>query len=479
MALRGMLVCAVAVACLPMTWRVQGPQGGRGTPTRIKRMTTALLTKYITINPDIPHADNMWYQYVSMLAKASNQTECYVCSIMPRSSQQPVLHARPIPEKNGWCFALLRAFGFNPLEGLKQSGISDAQLATHPCYNISRPFTIVAKSSVVTPAPVTLEVSKAISHPLCFRRRRVDGIKVGDTKRCITTALLEGTSETSLNTTVAIRQILARGENPHSIIEGGWWLCGRRGYAVLPGRWDGTCAPVYVSDHTVFLSLTHFQEHHERKTRAAVAPTFHPYDSVWGSDVPDEYKLWSTGQKVALTLFPQAGVAKTILRIETMDYRLKSFANFTLEALTGYQTELQALRLMALQSRMVLDLLTAEKGGVCEIVGTSCCTYIPGENDTHIEYALQGLRNLRKAMSQDEAPAKDAHPFWWLFYGDWRQLLLKVAIVLVAILLFLCIFTSCIIPCIRHMMTKMLASAFAVQNIMLVQREQDEWDHLA
>ncbi len=36
---------------------------------------------------------------------------------------------------------------------------------------------------------------------------------------------------------------------------------------------------------------------------------------------------------------------------------------------------------MTLKNRLVLDQLTASQGGVCVIVGDSCCTYVP-DNDT-------------------------------------------------------------------------------------------------
>lgn len=84
---------------------------------------------------------------------------------------------------------------------------------------------------------------------------------------------------------------------------------------------------------------------------------------MWGTNVPEEYIHWNTGQKIALTLFPWVGVAKNTLRMETMDYRLKTFVNLTIDIEDGQNKELSALRLMVLQNRMVLDMLTAEKGG--------------------------------------------------------------------------------------------------------------------
>uniref|UniRef100_A0A3P9IAG5 Uncharacterized protein n=1 Tax=Oryzias latipes TaxID=8090 RepID=A0A3P9IAG5_ORYLA len=41
--------------------------------------------------------------------------------------------------------------------------------------------------------------------------------------------------------------------------------------------------------------------------------------------------------------------------------------------------EMSAMRTMVLQNRLVLDLLTALSGGVCKMVGDTCCTFIPDD----------------------------------------------------------------------------------------------------
>ncbi|XP_031695603.1 uncharacterized protein LOC116377972 isoform X1 [Anarrhichthys ocellatus] len=93
-------------------------------------------------------------------------------------------------------------------------------------------------------------------------------------------------------------------------VTGGWWLCGHTVYAALPPDWDGVCAPVSISDHTVIISAV-------PKTRFSRDLVFKKHDSVWGSDVPDEFKHWSVGSKVGISLLPWVGVAKNTLRLET------------------------------------------------------------------------------------------------------------------------------------------------------------------
>ncbi|KAL7880046.1 hypothetical protein SRHO_G00023000 [Serrasalmus rhombeus] len=73
-------------------------------------------------------------------------------------------------------------------------------------------------------------------------------------------------------------------------------------------------------------------------------------------------------------------------------------------ALQGVKDELMALRLTTMQNRMALDLLLAKEGGVCAMVGDSCCTYIPANDEDHgsISVALDRMRQLSTQLQLDE-----------------------------------------------------------------------------
>jgi hypothetical protein len=53
---------------------------------------------------------------------------------------------------------------------------------------------------------------------------------------------------------------------------------------------------------------------------------------------------------------------------------------------------------MAWENRLALDMMLAEKGGVCVMIRVLCCTYIPNNTapDGTITKVLQGLTTLAK-----------------------------------------------------------------------------------
>ncbi|KAL6489228.1 hypothetical protein MHYP_G00029700 [Metynnis hypsauchen] len=73
-------------------------------------------------------------------------------------------------------------------------------------------------------------------------------------------------------------------------------------------------------------------------------------------------------------------------------------------ALQGVKDELTALRLTTVQNRMALDLLLAKEGGVCAMVGDSCCTYIPANDEDHgaISVALDRMQRVSTQLQLDE-----------------------------------------------------------------------------
>lgn len=119
----------------------------------------------------------------------------------------------------------------------------------------------------------------------------------------------------------------AMGTNPQTNFV---WLCGLTIYHYLPVGWTGRCAPVRPTDHSFVITAT--EVHHGKRD------IFTKHDSIWGTDVPNDHKLWTNGQKGSLALFPWLGTGKLMLRMETFDYRFEQSVNSTRDCVDIIQT---------------------------------------------------------------------------------------------------------------------------------------------
>ncbi len=104
----------------------------------------------------------------------------------------------------------------------------------------------------------------------------------------------------------------------------------------------------------------------------------------------------------------------------------------------------------------------AQKGGVCVMFGSDCCTYIPNNTapDGSFNKAMGKLKNLREEVTKNAGA--DMHTWDWFnsLFGSWGQWLTKVGIIIGIVVVMFLLF-CCIVPFIRSM----LASAAAKQMI--------------
>ncbi|KAK2817765.1 hypothetical protein Q7C36_021698 [Tachysurus vachellii] len=219
-----------------------------------------------------------------------------------------------------------------------------------------------------------------------------------------------------------------------------------RGSRTGTGWWGGTCALTQFTSHLSIVkgNRTH-NVHHKRSTND---PTFPPREHQLKTKVA---KFWDA-------IFPQYGVTQLWNQIEVTHYRLATFANETLQAMEGVRSELTALRLTAIQNRMALDMLLAEKGGVCAVVGDSCCTFIPDHDDAHgeIGQAVEKMRKTVEAIKEDEKGDRTGWGLWYILFGQWTPYLSMIVPVLF-ILLLLCLCGPCILQCLQSMLHRMIS----------------------
>ncbi len=112
-------------------------------------------------------------------------------------------------------------------------------------------------------------------------------------------------------------------------------------------------------------------------------------------------------------------------------------------------------------------MLLAEKGGVCRIIGPTCCTFIPNNTapDGSITRALERLESLSKEWAENSGIDNPLTTIMEKWFEIWSGLLTSIftAIMVAVAVLGLC--GCCCIPCIRGLaqhvietgMTKVMA----------------------
>ncbi|XP_043984823.1 uncharacterized protein LOC122838319 isoform X2 [Gambusia affinis] len=240
-------------------------------------------------------------------------------------------------------------------------------------------------------------------------------------------------------------------------------------YASLPRNWGELCALVPLSSPVTFLQKAQdAYSHGHYRTRRDVRPKVQRWGGLTtSSGVPWKFKIWGGGEKFMQSLFPWVGVAEVRDHVEINKYALLRLINNTYQLANGTAKELTTLRNMVLRNYVMLDLLTASRG-VCKIIRSACCTFIPDETGTGgtIHDALHELEELKDYVNSATQGSQPFDFVSWLTSGPWWQLLLKIGTPILTVLILFCLFTTCIFPCLRSMMLKTI-------NILL-QKNEDE-----
>uniref|UniRef100_A0A669C0V2 Envelope glycoprotein n=1 Tax=Oreochromis niloticus TaxID=8128 RepID=A0A669C0V2_ORENI len=427
-------LAALVAGCLILLRKNDGP--------RKKRAWTHDNSHHYTMIQDNIHPwmNNAWYRYIH---DSTPTKDCYVCSHMPPTTQ----YGKAMNMTQVKCAASYASLGY------QYSGIvinhnepSKIGLRNGTCDEWFWVDLKVKQRNKAGSFPVFLENPGNWDHTLCYRQSK-GTIDMGNTTNCkaVVTHALGGPVK---NNDIS---------NGTYWVQGMAWLCGQRAYFTLPQNWTGMCAPIFISDHT--FKITTDDTSLKRGKRSVDTPDPKPHDPIWGSDVPQEFKLWTTGQKVLHSLFPWVGTGKIALRIETLNYRFGLFLNTSCRVNDQQNEEIDALRIMVMQHQVALDIVLAEKGGLCVLFNTTCCTYIPDNiHSSNMTDALKVLKRLQNVQSEEYV---DGGTDWlrWLLNGSWTVLLYKGLIFIGLLLILFCVFSTCILPCLRKMISKMISTS--------------------
>ncbi|XP_051893589.1 endogenous retrovirus group PABLB member 1 Env polyprotein-like [Pristis pectinata] len=210
-------------------------------------------------------------------------------------------------------------------------------------------------------------------------------------------------------------------------LNGTYWICGNRAYPWLPWNWKGCCYLGYI-----------------------VPLMYHVIQLGEKPKLPRDRRVITELERFGMIALPWYGTGKAARELINMVSALEKLANDTAEgfeetqqALPAITAELVATRTVALQNRMALDFILAERGGTCAIVGQECCTYVPdeSENITHltgyIKDSAEKIKKIGKQFHNYNPPGSS----WWPF-GSWWQTLTCYGIILIICIVavqFLCV----------------------------------------
>uniref|UniRef100_A0A8C6SQ21 Envelope protein n=1 Tax=Neogobius melanostomus TaxID=47308 RepID=A0A8C6SQ21_9GOBI len=375
---------------------------------------------------------NMWWRYINYTAHLTNNTDCYVCTHLPVSTTHTGIYATTPNDTQILCLVALSIHPGQwrdlasgdmsvpaqlPKEGLLKDTPCHAELdlLTWPqlgdplvmediiephdyivCYTGNGTTNVghIEKNhcrNMLTFCPPIDEPTyyACLNNDSCWQdtqAREAAKVMNKDFALWCATSLGCRCSRVAPITHVGTR-----------VLSDWYWLCGHAIYTNLPPHWGGTCTIVELHQPIMYIPKDKLHTVHE--TVQTANRRRGKRDVLFDRGVPYDQRIFNTGQRIAMALFPNFGISDLRTEVEYNRWRLLGFMNTTIVAFNATNEELKALRTMVLQNRVVLDLLTASTGGVCAQIGTGCCTFIP-DNSGDGGLITQAIKDMVQARDE-------------------------------------------------------------------------------
>lgn len=158
-------------------------------------------------------------------------------------------------------------------------------------------------------------------------------------------------------------------------------------------------------------------------------------------------------------------INKNVDWIKYIYYNQQRFINYTHDTVKGIAEQLDATRKMAWENCIALDMLLAEKGGVCIMLGISFCMFIPNNTapDGSISKALPGLATLADELAENSGV--DTSWTGWLdsVFGKWKGVIVPLMTSFLVMASILAVIGCCITPCCRGLAICIVETALTKQ----------------
>ncbi|XP_056599721.1 endogenous retrovirus group 3 member 1 Env polyprotein-like isoform X2 [Triplophysa dalaica] len=245
-------------------------------------------------------------------------------------------------------------------------------------------------------------------------------------------------------------------------------VCGETAYYHLDaGEWKGCCYAAILSTGTSIMEKTNLATSLNRHKREVKLPNYYG-----GHKISDPWTTpWENVGLSLAGLFTGTGTTVALKKINGLAWQVLSLENDTAQALNLISNELKKMRVAVVQHRLALDILTAEKGGVCKMLGVSCCFSIPDYADNVTDV----VKHMRESVR--EPTPVDATWFQWLdsLSGGWGYWItgtvIPVVMTILALLLFLPCMLQCVVGCVKRSVTSFTTKG--TDRMMLAKRTTD------
>ncbi|KAK6479265.1 endogenous retrovirus group PABLB member 1 Env polyprotein-like [Huso huso] len=308
--------------------------------------------------------DNTFLQVSHQYAKDLNVSGCWVCSHIPHDSKGGI-PMMPVPFNwDDWCASWKMNHpnkNESACEG-RGTNITFEGWYERPTFNVTS----------TRPTPF-IQFAVAVKGLLCFANNGSN--HMGNSTCNCTLSCYQNTTVPVTNSSGSFAQPVKLNATCNftsnftnqgmRTSNGTYFICGKRAYW-LSADWAGSCYIGYIT------------------------PAIRHSPSLPSGIVCNKHAM-GEGDRFFSILFPMYGVGRTIKEVRLLASVLEQVSNDTAESLHKLTAEMVAIRSMVLQNRMALDFNLAAKGGVCALIGTECCTYIP-DNEEQIHDLTEHIR---------------------------------------------------------------------------------------
>lgn len=148
-------------------------------------------------------------------------------------------------------------------------------------------------------------------------------------------------------------------------------------------------------------------------------------------------------------------------RINLIHYNVQRLANESKKPIDAIHEQLAATSLMSYQNRQALDMILAEKNGVCHMFGESCCTIIPNNTapDGRLTKSLNKLKALAVEMKAQSGVSEGITGWLDAKFGKFGKLLGQMFFgMIIAVSIFI-VARCCCIPFMRGLTERTINAA--------------------